>query len=185
MIKTKFLFIKIYGGKKMYRTKTYIAAGWSEESEVIEKLYEWNNNRYLSLNFTDAHEVTKARDSSLNCTIKDSLRTRLNVSKTFVLIVGDNTKDLRSGSCAYCASYNSWNKSCARGRCVNYDSYIDYECKAAIKDDMNIVVLYNSTVVDKSKCPNIISSYGTHIPVYYYENGIKKWNYQKIKWAIE
>lgn len=169
----------------MYRTKTYIAAGWSEERDVIKKLYEWKDSRYLSLSFTDAHEITQARDSSLNCSIKDSLRTRLNASKTFVLIVGDNTKDLRSGSCAYCASYNSRNRSCARGHSVNYDSYIDYECKTAIKDGMNIVILYNSTIVDKSKCPSIVSSCGTHIPVYYYENGIKKWNYQKIKLALE
>lgn len=55
----------------MYRTKTYIAAGWSEERDVIKKLYVWKDSRYLSLSFTDAHEITQARDSSLNCSIKD------------------------------------------------------------------------------------------------------------------
>lgn len=49
-------------------------------------------SNYWSLDFHDAHDLTQARDSSLNCSIKSSLATRLDVSKTFVLIVGNTTK---------------------------------------------------------------------------------------------
>ena len=47
------------------------------------------------LSFVDAHELTQARDTSLPCSIKRFLRERLDASKTFVLVVGDKTKDLQ------------------------------------------------------------------------------------------
>ena len=77
----------IYGRTKMaYRTKTYIAGDWTGDKDAIDKLYQWNTSKYWSLSFTDAHDLTKAKDSSLNCTIKRSLKVRMDASKTFVLI---------------------------------------------------------------------------------------------------
>ena len=102
-----------------YRTKTYIAADWDGDKNAVEQLYKWKKSNYWSLDFHDAHDLTQARDSSLNCSIKSSLATRLDVSKTFVLIVGNTTKTVRSGSCQYCGSYNSWTQSCARGHSVD------------------------------------------------------------------
>lgn len=167
-----------------YRTKTYIAADWSGDQDAVEKLREWNDSNYWSLSFTDAHDLTQSRDSSLNCSIKSSLGTRLDSSKTFVLIVGFNTKTLRSGGCQYCNSYNSHSYNCARGYSINYDSFIDYECKKAIKDGLKIVVLYNYATVDKSKCPEVIKNYGTHVAMCYFENGKYYWDYQAVKNAL-
>jgi hypothetical protein len=90
------------------RTKTYIAGDWTGDHDAIEQLHKWKESQYWSLSFTDAHELTQARDGSLNCSIKASLSTRLDASKTFVLIVGSNTKTVRSGSCQYCSSNNSY-----------------------------------------------------------------------------
>lgn len=70
----------------VYRTKTYIAADWDGDKNAVEQLYKWKKSNYWSLDFHDAHDLTQARDSSLNCSIKSSLATRLDVSKTFVLI---------------------------------------------------------------------------------------------------
>lgn len=168
-----------------YRTKTYIAAEWSGDKGAVELLHKWNDSNKWSLSFTDAHEVTQARDSSLNCTIKSSLQTRLDLSKTFVLIVGSNTKNVRSGGCQYCNSYNSWTFSCARGYSVDYRSYIEYECEKAISDGLKIVVLYNAATVDKSKCPDIIKTTGTHIAMRCYTDGSYHWNYLAVKKAIE
>ncbi len=109
-----------------YRTKTYLAGEWDGDEDAIKQLHKWNDNNFWSLSFTDAHELTQARDGSLNCSIKSSLATRLDSSKTFVLIVGSNTKTVRSGSCQYCDSLNSYTKSCARGKSVDYSSYIEY-----------------------------------------------------------
>jgi hypothetical protein len=168
----------------VYRTKTYIAADWDGDRDAVEQLHKWNDSKYWGLSFNDAHDLTQARDSSLNCSIKSSLATRLDASKTFVLIIGDNTKTVRSGSCQYCNSKNSWTSACARGYSVDNRSYIEYECDKAVRDRLNIVVLYNATTVDKSKCLDAVKYVGTHKAMCYYENGQYYWDYQTVKSAL-
>lgn len=167
------------------RTKTYIAADWDTDSNAIEQLHEWNNRKYWGLSFHDAHDLTQARDSSLNCSIKSSLSIRLNASRTFVLIVGKNTKFLKSGSCQYCGSYNSRIKCCARGYSVDYRSYIEYECEKAVNDGLNIIVLHKAASVDKSECPNVIKDQGVHRRMWKYEDGKYYWDYQSVKEAFD
>ena len=169
-----------------YRTRVYIAADWDGDKDAVNKLREWNNSGYWSLSFPDAHELIQARDSSLNCSIKQSLKNRMDASKTFVLIVGGNTRNVKSGSCQYCNSYNAWTSSCARYHTIDYRSYIAYECDKAKEAGIKIVVLYNSTIVDKSKCPEVIRFIGTHLPMKYYSSytGQVSWNYGPIKNAI-
>lgn len=167
-----------------YRTKTYIAGEWSGDKSAIDQLHKWNDSNYLSLSFTDAHDLTQARDGSLNCSIKSSLGLRLDVSKTFVLIVGSATKSARSGSCQYCDSLNSYTNSCARGNSVDYRSYIEYECEKAIRDGLKIVVLYNAATVNRSKCPDVIKNLGTHAAMQYHKDGSNYWDYKTVKDAI-
>ncbi|MGM9646393.1 MAG: TIR domain-containing protein [Eubacteriales bacterium] len=111
----------------LYRTRTYIAADWTGDKEIVDKLREWNDSGWYALNFSDAHDLTQSRDTSLPCTIKRSLSERLNGSKTFVLIVGASTKSLTKGACRYCFSYN-WG-TCSRYYNVDNRSYIEYECE--------------------------------------------------------
>ena len=177
----------------MYRTKTYVAGDWTGDNDAINKLYEWKNNRNLNLEFVDAHEFTQARDSSLPCSIKKSLRERLMISKAFVLIVGCDTKNLTKGSCRYCDKYNASNwlvlygiSQCASGNNIDHRSFIEYECEMAVKDYnegrlKKIIVLYNSTKVDRSKCPESIKNYGIHESMLEYHDGRMFWKYQKIK----
>jgi hypothetical protein len=168
----------------VYRTRTYIAAEWDGDKEAVKQLHAWNNSNYWGLSFGDAHDITQARDSSLNCSIKSSLATRFNASKTFVLIVGKNTKTARSGSCQYCSSYNSHQSSCTRGYSIDYKSYIEYECEKAVRDKLNIIVLYNAATVDKSKCPISVKDIGTHKAMRTYSNGSYSWDYQSVKDAF-
>ena len=168
----------------MYRTKTYIAGDWTGDAELIEQLYRWNDSEYWALHFVDAHELTQARDSSLYCTIKSSLAERLNASKTFVLVVGTDTINLTKGHCMYCRSYDAWPKKCTRGYRVDYRSFIQYECDKAFRDDLRIVVIYNFASVCKEKCPEVLRYVGKHINAYYYDDGVRRWNYQAIKDAI-
>ncbi len=168
-----------------YQTKTYIAGDWTGDKDLIEQLFKWNDNNFLSLHFVNAHEVTQARDSSLSCSIKASLLERLKVSKTFVLVVGDKTDSLTKGGCQFCTSYNSWNRSCARGHSPDYRSYINYECEMAINFRLRIVVIYNSSHIQKSQCPDILRNRGQHINGYHRDvDGKKSWNYYGIKNAI-
>jgi len=168
-----------------YRTRTYIAADWTGDRDAVDQIYKWNDSNYWSLSFTDAHELTQARDASLNCSIKRSLKERLDASKTFVLIVGNNTTTLTAGSCRYCNSYNSWTSSCARGNSIDRRSFIEYECEKALAADIKIVVLYNSTYINKSKCPEILRYKGNHASmVYRGSDGSLYWDYDTVKNAI-
>lgn len=115
-----------------YRTRTYIAGDWDNDKDAVDQLHKWNDSNYWSLSFTDAHDLTSSRDSSLNCTIKSSLKTRMDASKTFVLIVGDHTASVTAGGCQLCGSYNSYTKHCAKGYSVDYRSFIKFECDKAI-----------------------------------------------------
>lgn len=168
-----------------YRTKTYIAADWTGDKDAVGQLYKWKDGKKWSLTFVDAHDLTQAKDASLNCSIKASLKKRMDISKTFVLIVGDSTKDLRSGSCSYCNSYNSWTGSCARGHSVDYRSYIEYECDKAVEAGIKIVVLYNSTKVDREKCPTRVKYIGDHVAMCYrgYDGKIY-WDYEAVRKAM-
>lgn len=168
----------------VYRTKTYIAADWTGDMDAVDQLHKWNNSNYWSLSFTDAHDLMQARDGSLNCSIKSSLGTRLNASKTFVLIVGKNTKSVNSGSCQYCGSYNSYTYNCARRYSVDYRSFIEYECDKAVHDKLKIVVLYNAAIINKSNCPNVVKDTGTHTAMCFHREGNYYWNYQAVKYAI-
>jgi len=169
----------------VYRTKTYIAGDWDGDKDAIDQLHKWNDSNFWSLSFTDAHDLTQARDGSLNCSIKSSLATRLDASKIFVLVVGTNTKTVKSGSCQYCDSYNSWTGSCARQYSVDLRSYVEYECAKAVRDGLKIVVLYNAASVDKSKCPDAVKGTGTHVAMCYLKDGKYYWDYQTVKNALD
>lgn len=169
-----------------YRTKTYIAADWDSDEDAVNKLYKWNDGKKWSLSFHDVHELTQSRDSSLYCTIKKSLKTRMDASKTFVLIVGSNTNAVTKGSCRYCGSYNSYTSICARGYSVDHRSYIKFECDKAVEANIKIVVLYKSTTVNKSKCPLAVKDVGTHIAMLKKgTDGKKYWDYDAVKKALE
>ena len=167
-----------------YRTRTYLAADWENDREVIDKLRQWNDSNYWSLSFTDAHDLTQSNDSSLNCTIKSSLGDRMDHSKTFVLVVGLKTKDLRAGSCVYCKNYDFNKHGCGNGWSTSYKSFIEYECDKAVRDGLKIVVIYNSAYVFNSRCPDSVKSVGTHLAAYHWEGADRKWNYTDIKNAI-
>ena len=168
-----------------YRTRTYIAADWDHDKDAVEVLHKWNESSRYGLTFSDAHELKQAKDTSLNCSIKKSLADRLDASKTFVLIVGEHTDELKAGGCQYCSSYSSYWRSCNRGYSVDYRSYIDFECEKAVRDGLKIVVLYKSTTINRSKCPNAVRWYGYHAPMQIRVNGWCYWDYQSIKNAFD
>lgn len=168
-----------------YRTKTYIAAEWDGDSDLIETLRRWDRSEYWSLHFLDAHDLCSSRDSSLNCTIKNSLYKRLARSKTFILIVGDKTASVTAGSCSHCYAYSKRYRCCNKSGRIDMRSYIKFECEYAANNVDEIIVIYNSTKVDKYKCPKALQNKGLHIPaIVKASNGGLCWNYHAIKRAI-
>ena len=179
----------------VYRTKTFISGDWTGDRDLIDKLKEWNNSDSLGLSFVDVHEVTHSSDSSLPCSIKKSLRQRLSISKTFVLIVGKETKSLTKGACRNCGLYQTGGfysiPSCLNRSSIDNRSFIQYECEMALKDYnageiKRIVVIYNGLInPDKSRCPDVMKGVGKHIGSdTYNSNGVRCWNYSEIKKAI-
>lgn len=182
----------------VYRTKTYLAGDWTGDSDAIQQIMTWNDGNKWGLHFVDVHKYAQCYDTSMPCTIKDSLRDRMNVSKKFVLIVGDSTKTTRKGSCAYkdCGNkmYDFWYNTYTCkviGKTYNTQSFIEYECelahKAWLRGELEIIVLYNAASVNTSKCPDILHGVGKH-------ESMKSWNpiwnkytfdYQRVKKAIE
>ena len=168
----------------MSRTKTYIAADWDSDYEVVKKLYEWNESDYYNLHFLNVHDEKQSRDSSKYCSVKRSLKQRMDISKTFVLVVGANTNSITKGSCRYCERYSSYFAKCLDNYSLDYRSYIDYECEKAVEAGIKIVVIYNYANIDKSKCPSVVRDKGTHLNFYYYLDGKCYYNYRAIKKAI-
>lgn len=169
-----------------YRTRTYIAGDWDHDKDAVDQLHRWNDSKYWSLSFTDAHDLTSSRDSSLNCTIKSSLKARMDVSKTFVLIVGNQTASVTAGSCRWCGSYNSYTSHCMKGYSVDYRSFIKFECDKAVEAGIKIIVLYKSTRIDRSKCPEAVRYVGTHASMTYKGiDGNYYWDYQSVKKAFD
>lgn len=169
----------------VYRTKTYIAGDWDHDKDAVDRLHKWNDSKYWSLSFTDAHDLTQANDNSLNCSIKASLKTRMDASKRFVLIVGSSTDSVTAGSCQFCGSYNSRTKACAKGKSVDYRSYIKYECDKAVEAGIRIIVLYKGISVNKAKCPEAVKNIGIHAPMWYKKDGQYYWDYNSVKKAFD
>lgn len=77
-----------------YRNKTYVAFDGDNDIRSYWLMQAWKQNDSTSFNFYDAHALRQARDTSTEATIKRSLRERMSNSKVFVLLVGQNTKNL-------------------------------------------------------------------------------------------
>ncbi len=165
------------------RIYTYIAGDWDHDKNAVDILEYWR--KQSKLKYLNAHDTKTAYDDSLNCSIKKSLKARIDISKRFVLIVGNHTDSVTAGGCQLCPSYNSYWKYCARGYSVDYDSFIKYECKKAdeayAEGVMSIIVLYNSTSVNKYLCPEALRYLGYHIPMIYKGyDGKLYWDYNAI-----
>ncbi len=183
---------------RIYRTCTYLAGDWTNDQDAIKQIQKWNEGDKWSLHFNDVHKLTQSSDASNNCSIKESLRKRLMISKKFVLVVGDKTNELKSGACHLCPycerRYEGINLkySCKHNLPIDNRSFVEYECEMAKldydNDKMEIIVLYNSDKVDKSKCPEILRNIGIHIPmkhrILYFPSEIT-WDYNNVKDAID
>ena len=165
------------------RDCTYIAADFDHDKKAVDVLYQMKSKGYIVLK--DAHQLQQSNDSSLACSIKKSLKVRMDSSYKFVLIVGNHTDTVSKGGCQLCSSYNSYTSSCARGHSVDYRSFIKYECDMAVKAGIKIVVLYNNFKIDKTLCPEAVRYIGTHCQMWYIgADGKYYWDYNRIARAM-
>lgn len=147
------------------RDYTYLAADFDHDEDAINHIYYMKNKGQIY--FKDAHEIQQSYDTSLACSIKHSLKFRMDNSYRFVLIVGEHTKNVTKGGCQLCGSYNSYLQYCAKGHSVDYRSYVRYECEKAIELGLQIIVLYKGTNVNRELCPDSIKYKGNHFEMCY------------------
>ena len=62
---------------------------------------------------------------------------------------------------------------------------IKYECDKAVEAGIDIVVLYNSARVTRSKCPLKVRFEGNHVPMKCWKDGVLKWDYDAVKKALQ
>ena len=138
-----------------YRNKTYVAFDGDSDIRYYNLMKAWKQSDKTDFNFYDAHDINNALDTSTEETIKRRLRERMENSKVFVLLVGDNTKNLRK-------------------------PYVRYEIEHAIshyKIPIIVVNLNGLRVCDTKLCPpaardvlSIHIPYGQKILQYALEN---------------
>ena len=101
----------------------------------------WHSNVNVDFKFVNAHDITQARDTSSEETIKRSLRTRLNGSDVLLVLVGESTRNLYK--------------------------FVRWEIEVAIEKGMPIIVanLNKKKSMDYNLCPPIIrDELAIHIP---------------------
>lgn len=158
---------------------TYIAADFDYDKKSVDYIYWLKANGYIS--FFDAHDLQQSNDSSLACSIKKSLKYRLDNSYKFILVVGEHTNSVTKGGCQLCDSYNSHTYACARGYSVDYRSFIKFECDKAVESGLRIIVLYNSIKINRDLCPEAVRWLGTHQKMKYIgADGKIYWNTSEI-----
>lgn len=136
-----------------YRNKTYICFDGDEDMRYYRLMTAWKANDNSSFNFHDAHDLNTARDTSQEDSIKRQLRKRFENSKTFVVLIGEKTKNLRK--------------------------FVKWEMEVAIRLDLPIIAVNLDGARKKtSLCPPAIrDELVIHIPF-----GVKIMEYAMDNW---
>jgi hypothetical protein len=118
-----------------YRNKTYLCFDGDNDIHYYYLMKAWKHNQrdfFKEFDFYDAHDINTARDTSTEDTIKRRLLERLNNSKLFVVLIGDQTRFLYR--------------------------FVKWEIEQAIKQDIPIigVNLNGKREIDEEKCPPVL-----------------------------
>jgi hypothetical protein len=118
-----------------YRNKTYVIFDGDNDMWAYAYMKGWKSNENMDFNFYDAHDLQPLSDRASDDTIKQRLRARFANAKQVVVLVGDNTKNLRK--------------------------WIPWEIEIAQKLDLPIIVvnLNGGRQMDSNLCPIDLRNY--------------------------
>ena len=74
-----------------YNKKVFVSFDGDKDIRYYRLMRAWKQNDNTAFNFYDAHDISSARDTSTENSIKRSLRIRLLAAEVFVLLVGEST----------------------------------------------------------------------------------------------
>ncbi len=117
-----------------YTNKTYVAFDADNDIHYYRLMQAWKQNDNTNFNFYDAHDLTTIMSWSTEDTIKASLRTRLQNTKVFILLVGERTKF--------------------------HQKFVRWEIEQAIRRELPIIVvnLNGKRYYDDEYCPSILEN---------------------------
>lgn len=75
-----------------YRNKTYVAFDADNDINYYRLMQAWKQRDHTSFNFYDAHDLNNLRSGSSEVTIKRKLKERLQNTKVFILLIGQQTR---------------------------------------------------------------------------------------------
>lgn len=130
-----------------YRNKVFVSFDGDNDIHYYRLMKAWKQNDKTSFSFFDAHDVSSARDTSTEDTIKRSLRKRLLETKVFVLLVGENTR--------YLYKFVRWEIEQAKSLglpiiVVNLGgkrSLDSLRCPPAIRDELAMHISFNAVIL--------------------------------------
>lgn len=139
---------------KLFFMKCYTCFDGDEDIHYYRLMQAWHKNEKFDFTFDNAHELKQARDTSLEETIKRSLRDRLKASDVFIVLVGTKTKNLFK--------------------------FVRWEIDQAISLNIPIIVinLNSKKAIDSELCPPILrEKLAIHIPfkVKIVDHAIRNW----------
>lgn len=157
-----------------YRNKVFVSFDGDNDIHYYRLMKAWKQNDSTSFDFYDAHDVSSARDTSTEETIKRSLRKRLLETKVFVLLVGENTR--------YLFKFVRWEIEQAKSLglpiiVVNLGgkrSQDSHRCPASIRDELAMHINFKAAILQYAlenwpeQHSNLMAQSGTG-PYYYKE----------------
>jgi hypothetical protein len=77
-----------------YRNRVFVAFDGDNDMQYYRLMTAWKQSEHIPFNFSNAHDLNYARDSSQEESIKRQLRERLRYTQVFVLLIGRSTRYL-------------------------------------------------------------------------------------------
>lgn len=162
-----------------YRNKCYACFDGDTDIHYYRLLTAWSANERFEFSFNDAHDLTQARDSSTEETIKRSLRTRLNNTREFLLLIGQKTKNLHR--------FVRWEIETALNLdipiiAVNLNGKRSFDpdlCPPILRNQLAIHIPFGQKIIEQAltEWPELHSQFArqnSREPKYYYDSVYKK-----------
>jgi len=155
-----------------YRNKVFVSFDGDTDMHYYRLMRAWKQSDQTDFNFYDAHDLTQARDTSTEESIKRSLSERLANAKVVVSLIGEKTR--------YLYKFLRWELEQAIRRDlpiigVNLNGHRSQDserCPPVIRDHLVVYVSFNAAIIQDAleNWPDEYSrlrSQGTIGPRYY------------------
>jgi len=129
-----------------YRNKTYIAFDGDRDMGYYRLMTAWSAHEGFDFEIHNAHDLNTARDSSQEESIKRQLRERFANSKLFLVLIGENTRNL--------TKFVKWEIETAvrlelpiMGININGSRRKDERCPSALRDQLAVYTPFNQKII--------------------------------------